>query len=106
MTRDHIKAVFLANGFKEKPQADGQLDLNPYVYTAAEALLGKPVGWLSKSGVFHSVHEYNGLLRNLDDMMDDELEWFKEFVPLFAPSAMIAKPAANTEAIAHEQGKT
>lgn len=34
-----IKAIFLANGFKEKTQEDGTVDLNPYVYDAVEALL-------------------------------------------------------------------
>lgn len=38
MGKDQIKAIFLANGFKEKPQADGSTDLNPYVYVAAQAL--------------------------------------------------------------------
>lgn len=39
MTREQIKAVFLANGFKEKDQGEGRMDLNPYVYDAARALL-------------------------------------------------------------------
>lgn len=34
-----IKAVFLANGFKEKDQGEGRMDLNPYVYDAARELL-------------------------------------------------------------------
>ena len=34
-----IKEVFIANGFKEKTQADGSVDLNPYVYDAARALI-------------------------------------------------------------------
>lgn len=34
-----IKEVFLANGFKEKTQPDGNVDLNPYVYDAAIALI-------------------------------------------------------------------
>lgn len=37
MGKDQIKAIFLANGFKEKLQADGSTDLNPYVYDAAQA---------------------------------------------------------------------
>lgn len=36
---DEIKAVLLANGFKEKEQADGTMDLNQYVYTAVRELL-------------------------------------------------------------------
>jgi hypothetical protein len=34
-----IKAIFLANGFKEKDQGDGHMGLNPYVYDAARALI-------------------------------------------------------------------
>lgn len=55
MTPDQIKAVFLANGFKEKDQGDGRMDLSPYVYKAARALLaeqaqGEPVAWLLCNG--------------------------------------------------------
>lgn len=39
MTNEHIKAIFLAAGFKEKDQGEGRMDLNPYVYDAARALL-------------------------------------------------------------------
>lgn len=36
MTHEQIKTIFLANGFTIK---EGQSDLNPYVYRAAQALL-------------------------------------------------------------------
>lgn len=39
MNNDQIKSVLLAHGFKEKDQGDGRMDLNPYVYDAARALL-------------------------------------------------------------------
>jgi len=39
LTNAQIKEIFLANGFKEKDQGNGVVDLNPYVYTAARALL-------------------------------------------------------------------
>lgn len=39
MNDPKIKAVLLAHGFKEKHQGDGRMDLNPYVYTAIDALL-------------------------------------------------------------------
>lgn len=39
MTNEQIKAIFLAAGFKEKDQGEGRMDLNPYVYHAARALL-------------------------------------------------------------------
>ena len=38
-SRELIKEVFLANGFKEKVQIDGTSDLNTYVYDAALALI-------------------------------------------------------------------
>jgi len=34
-----IKRIALANGFKLKKQSDGKMDLNPYVYTFARALI-------------------------------------------------------------------
>lgn len=39
MTEQEIKELALANGFKLKEQPDGQMDLNPYVYDFARALL-------------------------------------------------------------------
>ena len=34
-----IKRIALANGFKLKKQSDGEMDLNPYVYDFARALI-------------------------------------------------------------------
>jgi hypothetical protein len=47
MTNDRIKELALANGFKLKEQPDGSMDLNPYVFDFANALLAeaKP-GWM------------------------------------------------------------
>lgn len=39
MTNDQIKEIALANGFKLKEQPSGEMDLNPYVYDFARALL-------------------------------------------------------------------
>ena len=39
MTNDQIKELALANGFKLKEQPDGEMDLNPYVYDFARALI-------------------------------------------------------------------
>lgn len=41
MNREKIKAIMLANGFKEKDQGGGVMDLSPYVYAAAEAMLAE-----------------------------------------------------------------
>lgn len=43
MTEQEIKELALANGFKLKEQADGSLDLNPYVYDFVAAVLAKAV---------------------------------------------------------------
>jgi hypothetical protein len=40
MNNATIQAIMLASGFKLKDQGAGRLDLNPYVYDAAQALLG------------------------------------------------------------------
>lgn len=34
-----IKRIALANGFKLKKQSNGEMDLNPYVYDFARALI-------------------------------------------------------------------
>lgn len=39
MTNDQIKEIALANGFKLKEQPSGEMDLNPYVYEFARALV-------------------------------------------------------------------
>lgn len=39
MNNARIQAILLANGFKLKDQGEGHLDLNPYVYDGARALL-------------------------------------------------------------------
>ena len=39
MTNNQIKELALANGFKLKEQSDGTMDLNPYVYEFAHALM-------------------------------------------------------------------
>lgn len=39
MTKDQIKELALANGFKLKEQPDGSMDLNPYVYEFAFELM-------------------------------------------------------------------
>lgn len=39
VTKEQIKELALANGFKLKEQPDGSFDLNPYVYEFAEKLL-------------------------------------------------------------------
>lgn len=39
MNKQAIKELALANGFKLKEQPDGSIDLNPYVYEFALALI-------------------------------------------------------------------
>lgn len=39
MNNEQIKQLALQNGFKLKKQSDGTMDLNPYVYDFARALL-------------------------------------------------------------------
>lgn len=37
--KSRVKAIMLENGYREKVQANNELDLNPYVYEAAKALM-------------------------------------------------------------------
>ena len=39
MTNDDIRRIAVEHGFTLRPQGDGSLDLNPYVYRFAEALI-------------------------------------------------------------------
>ena len=39
MTNDEIRAMALSHGFTLRPQPDGSMDLNPYVYEFARALI-------------------------------------------------------------------
>ncbi|GFD85071.1 hypothetical protein KUL150_11300 [Alteromonas sp. KUL150] len=51
MNKKQIKDLALSNGFKLKEQPSGEMDLNPYVYDFADALLEKAnerVGKLEK----------------------------------------------------------
>ena len=41
MNKKQIKDLALSNGFKLKEQPSGEIDLNPYVYDFADALLAK-----------------------------------------------------------------
>lgn len=41
MNKKQIKDLALSNGFKLKEQSNGDIDLNPYVYDFADALLAK-----------------------------------------------------------------
>ena len=41
MSKQQIKELALSNGFKLKQQPSGEMDLNPYVYDFADALLAK-----------------------------------------------------------------
>ncbi|WP_372845478.1 hypothetical protein [Psychrobacter sp.] len=41
MNNERIKEIALANGFKLKEQPNGEMDLNPYVYDFARALLAE-----------------------------------------------------------------
>ena len=41
MNKKQIKDLALSNGFKLKEQPSGKMDLNPYVYDFADALLAK-----------------------------------------------------------------
>ena len=41
MNKQQIKDLALSNGFKLKQQPSGEMDLNPYVYEFASALIAK-----------------------------------------------------------------
>lgn len=68
--RDAVKSLALAHGFKLKEQPDGTMDLNPYVYEFAAAMLAaaptppaaEPVFWVR----FRSDGGYDGVMHDLE----------------------------------------
>ncbi|WP_241576606.1 hypothetical protein [Rosenbergiella collisarenosi] len=60
MTNEQIKQLFLAYGFKEKLQAGGDTDLNPYVYEAARALIAEVKSEHMAQGIELLAHYWGG----------------------------------------------
>lgn len=63
--RDRIKRIFLAKGFKEKEQGNGEVDLNPYVYEAAITLLNSYMPnparyWINQPSSLQPLHSRHG----------------------------------------------
>jgi len=60
VTNEQIKQLFLAHGFKEKLQAGGDTDLNPYVYVAARALIAAVKSEHMAQGIELLAHSWGG----------------------------------------------
>lgn len=76
LDKETIKQIALANGFKLKEQADGRMDLNPYVYEFTNAI-AKHCWSAFKSGVMpHKIHPTKASLNNgwisVDDWLPDD----------------------------------
>lgn len=74
MTNDQIKEIALANGFKLKEQPNGEMDLNPYVYEFARALLRHQNRILSKEiEDYHpvSISGCLGVIQRNSDKLDE-----------------------------------
>lgn len=56
MNKQSIKELALANGFKLKEQPDGSMDLNPYVYDFALALILQ----VAESAYMQAIHDFFG----------------------------------------------
>ncbi|STZ55538.1 Protein of uncharacterised function (DUF551) [Moraxella lacunata] len=73
LNKETIKDFALANGFKLKEQANGEMDLNPYVYEFANAI-AEHCFCAFKSGVIpHKIHPTKASLNNGWISVDDEL---------------------------------
>lgn len=62
--RKRIKRIFMARGFREQVQGDGELDLSPNLYEAAFTLLNscrpKPERyWINQPSTLQPLHEYH-----------------------------------------------
>lgn len=82
LDKETIKQIALANGFKLKEQADGRMDLNPYVYEFTNAIAEHC--WSAfKSGVMpHKIHPTKASLNNGWISVDDMLPIDEGFVLL------------------------
>lgn len=60
MTNEQIKEIALANGFKLKEQPNGEMDLNPYVYDFARALMVGSLQNIKASVTHHKPSDYHG----------------------------------------------
>jgi hypothetical protein len=68
MNKAKIRELALANGFKLKEQPDGTMELNPYVYEFAAALMAEHSAVLEEA--MESIVEYWNKDRN-DEAMHD-----------------------------------
>lgn len=77
MTNEQIRKIFLENGFKEKQQPDGSVDLNPYVYEAARALLKAELIAIQDNMFALTTENYktgsNPMLEQCDAIIDSHL---------------------------------
>lgn len=82
MTNEQIKKIFLLNGFKEKQQPNGEIDLNPYVYEAARALLKAEIIAIQDDVFALTTDSYktgsNPMLEQCDAIIDKHLRGIEE----------------------------
>lgn len=82
MTNEQIKKIFLLNGFKEKQQPNGEVDLNPYVYEAARALLKAELIAIQDEMFALTTESYktgsNPMLEQCDAIIDSHLREIEE----------------------------
>lgn len=78
LTNDQIKEIALQNGFKLKEQPGGEMDLNPYVYHFARALVEHAGNSAVLQGDFKMIKERkmasylkNGIWIECDDYVDN-----------------------------------
>ena len=69
MNKQYIKEVALECGFKLKEQPDGELDLNPYVYTFADKLI--------KQTHISLLGDFKDTLADVTSQIDDALSELK-----------------------------
>jgi hypothetical protein len=103
-TRQRVKAVAMTKGFKLSKQSDGSLDLDPYVYKFAEALLAGPQADGVRKAIeevklvrrFHFNHNpantglatgFNSILDSLEALLPTEPDPFGDFDVLMVTTA-------------------
>ena len=69
MNKQYIKDVALEYGFKLKEQPNGELDLNPYVYTFADKLI--------KQTHITLLEDFKDLLADITSQINDALSELK-----------------------------
>jgi len=74
MSKERIRELALASGFKLKQQPDGTMELNPYVYEFAAELMAEA----GRAGFIAGAWAYGFNLEHVEDRADEYIERIRQ----------------------------